>query len=189
MNKTIFAAALILLVAAVNFGQMNQTEKRCENANNKSSAVNSPQIANPLLAVPAAQNAWTIEIHTSGGLTGNGAGNFAITSEGNFALDKFDEQSKLASLDALQPLIESVKKSSFQNQTSVGKTINGGAGSTPSYCNDCITTTIRIHRREADGTIKTFSASWDDVTAGQVGEDFRRIYEQAIALKPSAPLQ
>lgn len=215
MNKQVFGAMALLLAAAAS-GCFAQTKS--SNGANKSAAkktAESPQkkansIATPIstetaqtqIVVPSNPGAWTIEIRTSGGLTGAGIGNLKLVSDGNSILNHSDLNKKAAKSAALMSLSKTIATADFAVQNNSDKTTHAtGKSDAPdklpdleveaprvkSVCNDCIDTTIVIRRREPDKSIKTFSAEWNESTAKEIAPDFQRIYQQATALKPLQP--
>ncbi|MEJ7575946.1 MAG: hypothetical protein WKF74_02955 [Pyrinomonadaceae bacterium] len=127
--------------------------------------------------VPEGEGMWTVQIITSGGILGNGKGDLALTSKGNFSqsLNSLME-SKLLTSETLQPLAQLIAKAKIPEQV---KPFIGLASQTSStsLCSDCYKTTFILSRREADGKIKTLVATWDATTKTQVAEEVLQIYE------------
>lgn len=136
--------------------------------------------------VPEGEAVWTVRIITSGGILGSGTGNSALTSNGNFSsrLDSLAE-SKLLTSETLQPLAQLIAKAQIPERvTPFVSPVSQTSGI--SLCSDCYTTTFILSRRDADGKIKTLTATWDITTKAQVAEEILQIYEnfqKLIALK------
>jgi hypothetical protein len=56
---------------------------------------------------------------------------------------------------------------------------------TSKFCADCYVTTIALQRRERDGIEKTYIASWDDITAGKISGELRKVYDTFMTHKGS----
>jgi len=147
---------------------------------------NSAQVQNPPATLPAdygatrkvelppEANSWTIQITTSGGFAGKGAGNLTITSYGHLFWDGVENQCNVKLGDeALQMLA----------QMAFSADASKWSGRTASYCADCIVTTIVLQRRERDGIVRTYSACWDSSTAGKISEELRKAYDTFMAYK------
>ena len=125
------------------------------------------------LSLPSGDNAWVVEITSTGGFTGNGGGDIAVSSAGQLRCNTpgmkcpkdFDGSS-------LVPLVDAVP---FGRQTV----------SVPPWgaiCNDCIDRTIFIRRRNAAGMVQVYSASWNDLTASQIPRGVLRLYDYVLRL-------
>jgi hypothetical protein len=125
------------------------------------------------LNLPGGDNAWVVEITSTGGLTGNGAGDISVSSDrkihcatpGMKCPKDFDASS-------LSPLVDALP---FGRQT-VLIPPEGAA------CNDCINRTISIRRRNAAGVVQGYSASWNDLTASQIPRGVLRLYDSVLKL-------
>src|SRR5262245_35570546 len=106
----------------------------------------------PQMVLPDGNGVWVIHVVTSGGLTGTGAGNFSISSEGKVACSDVQCFEKFA-VSEFNPLVEVLRA----NLPSPGP-------SPLMLCNDCIRRTITISRRDALGVVTTYTASWDDIS-------------------------
>jgi hypothetical protein len=49
-------------------------------------------------------------------------------------------------------------------------------------CRDCYVTIMMLQRRDAGGAEQTYLFYWDDMTAGKVPENVKRVYDTALAL-------
>ncbi len=125
-----------------------------------------------LMALPAGDSAWVVRVTTKGGILGTGIGDFALSSEGKLVCAATGLQCpKEFQPSAFQFLVETVKAGTLQlSRVRV------------SYCNDCITRTITISRRDSMGIVHTYTATWDDTTKSRLPQDVSRIYDAALAL-------
>jgi len=121
----------------------------------------------PLLALPEGNSAWVIQVVSTGGLLGNGGGDFAISSEGK----------AVCNLQLRCPT--DFKPSDFQPLVEVIGTRDLHIPATPivSLCRDCITRTMTISHRDSTGVLHTYSVSWDDTTKDKLPPQIIRIYD------------
>ena len=49
-------------------------------------------------------------------------------------------------------------------------------------CNDCVSRTIVITRRDNAGSMHTYTASWDDLSQRAVPQDVIKLYESVLKL-------
>jgi hypothetical protein len=125
------------------------------------------------LSLPDGANAWVVEITSTGGLTGHGAGDIAVSSDGQVhCATPGMKCPKDFDTSSLAPLVDALP---FGRQTVLIPP--GGA-----TCNDCINRTIFIRRRNADGVVQAYSASWNDLTASQLPRAVLRLYDSVLRL-------
>jgi hypothetical protein len=123
------------------------------------------------MALPDGDNMWVVRVATTGGIVGTGIGNFSFSSEGKLACGREMQCVKEFRPADFHALIEVVQAGTLP------------ATSSPvSLCNDCITRTITISRRDSMGVVHTFSASWDETTRSRLPAEVSRIYDAALAL-------
>ena len=115
--------------------------------------------------------AWAIQIITSGGFGGT-IERKIVTSNGELACDDATSTALLApqALSSLSKLVAEAR--SFEHNQKINLSV----------CKDCRRAAIMLSRREADGTIKTYSATWDETTRAEVSEAMRQIYDKVGAL-------
>ena len=147
---------------------------------------NSAQVQNPPDALPGVSgeflevelppgaNSWSVQIISRGGLDGTGKGNLTITSQGHLVWNAAENQcnAKLGN-DVLQML----------TQTAYSANASKWSEQTSKFCADCYVTTIVLQRRERGGIGKTYIASWDDITAGKISEELRKVYDTFMTHK------
>ena len=174
--KLIGAIAVFFVSGVFSFAQQTdelKTVSKCDNLTATTLLLNGASQVD----VPKDVGAWTLQILTSGGIMGNGKGDLVLTSAGNFSRNQSSlAESKPFTSEALQPLAELVSKIQISEQVKpfvqqISQTSN------TSLCSDCYKTTFVLSRREADGKVKTFVATWDAVTKTQVAEEVLQIYE------------
>ena len=174
--KLISTTAVLLVSGVFSFAQQTNESKtisKCENLTATTLLFNG---ASPV-DVPEGAGAWAVQILTTGGILGNGKGDLVLTSAGNFSRNQsLLTESKPFTFETLQPTAQLISKvqisepvKPFLQQIS--------QSSNASLCSDCYKTTFILSRREADGKVKTFVATWDAVTKTQVAEEVLQIYE------------
>jgi len=133
----------------------------------------------PMLLLPSENGAWVVRIETSGGFTGRGLGNYTASSSGEL---------KCASLTRQVPcpdrLVPETQQSISRLVTAIpAVTISAppGAPGRGTICNDCVTTTMTVRRRNGDGE-QAASYRWDESTIGSVPGEVLRLHAAVIAL-------
>ena len=133
----------------------------------------SPPERLPLLPLPDGPHAWTIRVETTGGFTGRGTGSVTTSSDGRVfcivlrcpaRLQPEPHQSLSHLVRAIQPIVS--PRSSSPSAT---------------ICNDCVTTTMTVHRRDADGD-HALRYTWDVSTAPAVPADVLRLHDAILSL-------
>jgi hypothetical protein len=126
------------------------------------------------LNLPSGNDSWLVQVVSTGGLTGKGAGNFTISSEGRVlcSLPEMHCPDRFA-VSQFSPLIEVIQS---------GR-IHPFRPTPPSFCNDCFTWTIIIRSRDSKGTLQTYTALWDDLSRPQVPPEIIRIFDAVVALR------
>jgi len=128
------------------------------------------------IAPPEGAGAWTLQVITRGGLTGRGAGDFVVVSDGS--LRRPDRVTPMRP-DALRPLsrrIRMISPSLWPAESRLGR------------CNDCYATLIVLTLRERDGTPRTYAAFWDATTRVRVPVEVLQLYDLALGLSSDHPL-
>jgi hypothetical protein len=121
--------------------------------------------------LPAGNDAWLVQIRTSGGLAGAGRGNFAVSSEGRKACSPPSRCIKDFVPSVFKPLVDAIRPGYV---TIVRPPV--------SLCNDCFVTTVVIRRRDGNGVHHVFTATWDDVTRSVIPPEVIQIYEAVLRL-------
>jgi hypothetical protein len=125
------------------------------------------------MALPEGNGSWSVTIETSGGSTGKGEGDLAVSSQGKIACSSgLRCASDFVPLD-MQPLLDAMQNVSLPARSP----------SLVSSCRDCITTTITIRRRDSMGVVQIYSGSWDETTRDKFPQEVVRIYDAVVALK------
>jgi hypothetical protein len=130
------------------------------------------------LALPGGNGSWVIRISTSGGFSGAGKGNIAVSSNGDIVCtmqkpacpERFDKQ----------PIQNLVDKLTGAKLTS---TVAGSAPVIRGLCNDCLNSRLEIVWRDAVGIEHSHSSSWDELTAATAPPEVIDIYNAIIALR------
>lgn len=108
-------------------------------------------------AVPASAGGWVLHVSTGGGIMGNGAGEFALTSDG-----------------ALQCTARCAASAAGHVMPTLRAQIREAAGlewlqmPASSLCMDCLVTRVTLTLRNEDGTMTVVRASWDPTTRGKL---------------------
>ena len=106
-------------------------------------------------------------------VAGSGAGNISVSSEGKIlctASALHCPKDFVAS--GLRPFIEAIRfgAAPILNPAPAG------------ICNDCLTRTIVIQRRDADGRLRSYTATWNDLNASAIPPEVMKLYESVVTL-------
>ena len=121
----------------------------------------------PRLALPEGNSTWRVQVVTSGGLLGNGGGDFAISSEGRMVCTREIRCPSDFKPAEFQPLVEVIEKITLPSPTVP----------VVSLCRDCITRTMTVSFRDSIGRLHIYMASWDDTTKAMLPPEIVRIYD------------
>ena len=125
-----------------------------------------------MLPLPDGTGTWTVRVVTSGGFLGTGTGDFAVSSEGKVLCSGEIRCPKDFGASSFQPLIDAIPFGIPPQPSSPSV----------SLCNDCITRTMTITRRDSMGIVRTHTASWNEATKAQVPKEIIRIYDALVEL-------
>jgi hypothetical protein len=194
MTKRSVVVGLLLLIApslcaAQSSGAKQQpTPTRAEGGDKTKTATLPPgrppvlqaqQVAVDAAALPSGKDAWVVQVVIGGGFTGAGKGSVTVSSDGSVTCSP--NVTPPAACDGgltpelLKSLAESVREAKPEKWRDFGQ---GG-------CFDCYATTLALRRRGKGGAVQVFYAYWDDVNAGALPADVRRIYENAMKVAPA----
>jgi hypothetical protein len=125
------------------------------------------------MALPDGSGAWVVRVLTTGGFTGAGEGDWAISSKGD-VICTLSGCPKTFVVSEFQSLVEMLNAASLVVAAPAKTTV----------CRDCITRTLTIQYRDPMGSTHIFAATWDDTTTAKVPGELMRIYEGVRALRP-----
>jgi hypothetical protein len=125
------------------------------------------------LLLPEGNGAWLVQVNTTGGIAGNGAGDIAMSSEGKILCSREMKCPDGFKFSDFQPLIETF-------QTLVLPVPSPG---TVSLCRDCITRTISVRWRDSMGIFHTYTATFDETTKGKLPPEVAKLYDAVVALR------
>jgi hypothetical protein len=133
-------------------------------------------LTSPVL--PEGNGAWVIRVFTSGGFSGAGNGNIAISSKGEIVCT----MRKPACPDSfeVQPIQQLVDKFAGLD---LSRIVGSPIPATPGICNDCINRRLILMWRDRMGQEHSYSAVWDDLTGAMVPREIIDIYNAVTALK------
>lgn len=117
---------------------------------------------------PERSGAWTLQIISRGGLTGRGAGDFVIVSDGSVRRPSGGGGSSLRQED-LTSLTTRIR----------GAHLSQWHGSLRDTCNDCFATLLVLTLRDEDGTVRTYTAYWDSTTRARIDPEVLQIHDLA----------
>ena len=129
------------------------------------------------LALPAGNGAWVIRILTSGGFSGTGNGDTAVSSSGQIVCTPENACPKRFEVRSIQLLIDKIAEMAASPVTGNRAVI------APSACNDCLTRRVTVVWRDAMAVEHSYSVSWDEVTGAIVPPEVIQIYEAVTALR------
>jgi len=121
------------------------------------------------IPLPDGDGAWVLQIVSRGGLTGRGAGDVVVVSDGRLTNPKGGTEPIRP--DAFAALTNRIRAATPSQWTT---------GSRLSRCNDCIATLVVLSVRERDGIVRTYSSFWDSVTVARIPDDVRDIHQRAL---------
>ena len=133
--------------------------------------------------LPEGNGVWVVLIRRTGGFAGVSQ-EVTVNSTGklNCALCRDDGISRNLSGTAFQSVTPSF---SFGVAPVEIAPQSGNASATAAlqtFCRDCFRTHITIQRRDADGKVETYAATWDDLTSGQQPSEFVRLADSILGL-------
>ena len=129
-------------------------------------------------ALPEGNGAWVIRVFTSGGFSGTGSGNIAISSKGEIVCTV--QEPRCPKTFEVQPIQELVDKFAGLDPASIGPNSIPAA---PGICNDCINRRVILVWRDRTGLEHSHSAFWDELTAARVPREIIDIYNAVTALR------
>lgn len=129
----------------------------------------------PMLVLPPGDGAWVVRIETSGGFTGRGSGSVTASSAGEVRCVSPACPPRLVP-EVQQSIERLVADIPVAGDVSLRSPV-GNSG----ICNDCVTTTMTVQRRNGDGE-RTIQFRWDESTLGAIAGEVRRLHSAVIAL-------
>ena len=134
--------------------------------------------------LPQGNGVWVVFIRRSGGFAGTHL-EVTVNSERKLhcAVCKTGEQSRTLPQAAFESATPSfsfgIAPVSVDPQAD---SLPSSSGLPVSFCRDCFVTHITIQRRDANGKIETYAATWDDVTASAAPAEFVKLAKTIIDL-------
>jgi hypothetical protein len=118
---------------------------------------------------PDRSGAWTLQIISRGGLTGRGAGDVVVVSDGSVrrAADRGSSSLRPEDLTSLTRRIRAANLSQWH-------------GSLLDSCNDCFATLLVLTLRGDDGVVRTYTAYWDSATRARIPPEVLQIHDLAV---------
>jgi hypothetical protein len=105
------------------------------------------------LALPAENGAWVIRIFTSGGFSGTGNGDTAVSSNGQIVCTPENACPKRFEVRSIQPLVDKIAEIAASPVT------GNRAFIAPNACNDCLTRRVTVVWRDAMAVEHLYSIS------------------------------
>jgi hypothetical protein len=158
------SAGIVFFISALNLASQDRVPP------------SNPQDAFTATKVPDSRKDWTLEVRTSGGLTGQGVGGFAVTSLGELTCDPSAPCTLRIQDPELQLLVGLVNSVDFLPWTRAGGDPSFHVLMPPSICSDCIVTTMVLHLRDSKSVEWKYTVSWDTTSQSNVPVDFMRIF-------------
>jgi hypothetical protein len=117
---------------------------------------------------PDRSGAWTLQIISRGGLTGRGAGDIVIVSDGSVKRASGGGGTFLRpeDLTSLTGRIRAANLSQWH-------------GSLRDSCSDCFATLVVLTLRGEDGGVRTYTAYWDSTTRARIAPEVLQIHDLA----------
>lgn len=129
----------------------------------------------PTLLLPPGDNAWVVRIVTTGGFTGRGSGNLTASSAGEILCASIAACPDRLARDMQRSLSRLVTATLSPRPVAPTSPFN------PGTCSDCVTTTMTVRRRDGAGE-RTFTYTWDAISASAVPDEALRLHAALIAL-------
>ena len=127
------------------------------------------------LPIPNSEGEWTLRVHTSGGLTGRGHGTVTITSRGKRTCGAAGPACANPLTSAkLEPVANMIDLAIPDTWTTPGRSSG--------LCGDCYTYFVLLYRRDRAKILRTYVASWDQLTQKSAPAELLRIAEAVLAL-------
>jgi len=136
--------------------------------------------------LPRGNNAWSVRVVRSGGFMGQML-TLTLTSEGKLGCISCADAgvSRTLSNEALVAVAPAFDPRALLVSQSTVKVVKPGqsvALDLSPWCRDCFVTRITVQHRDSDGKVKTYAASWDDVTAAGVPVDLVKLANSIVSL-------
>jgi hypothetical protein len=144
-------------------------------------STSSPQEAGKALAspaLPAGNGAWVIRVFTSGGFSGAGNGNVAISSKGEIVCTT--QKPACPESFEVQPIQQLVDKFAALD---LSRMVTSPIPAAPGTCNDCINRRVTLIWRDQTGLEHSYTVAWDELTAAMVPREIIDIYNAVMALR------
>jgi hypothetical protein len=130
------------------------------------------------LEAPSIAGGWVLRVSTHGGILGQQLGDIVIASDGRLSCPGPKARCAPAvAVEGLRSLHDQVRLASLETWLVLRPS---------GICSDCLTTTMVLTSREADGTLRTIRAVWDPTTRGQLAEPVGRIRDVVARLVAAA---
>jgi hypothetical protein len=121
--------------------------------------------------LPDGDGAWVLQVISRGGLTGRGAGDVVVISDGRVSgLSGATAPPRPEAFTSLRERIERTPPSLWTLGSRLGR------------CNDCVSTLVVLTVRERGGIVRTYSSFWDATTLAGIPDDVRQIHRSAVIL-------
>jgi len=123
------------------------------------------------IPLPDGDGAWVLQVVSRGGLTGRGAGDVVVISDGRVSgLSGATAPPRREVFASLSERIERTPPSLWTLGSRLGR------------CNDCVSTLVVLTVRQRGGIVRTYSSFWDATTLAGIPEDVRQIHRSAMNL-------
>jgi hypothetical protein len=117
---------------------------------------------------PDRSGAWTLQIISRGGLTGRGAGDIVIVSDGSVKRASGGGGTLLRQED-LTSLTGRIRAANLSQWH----------GSLRDSCSDCVATLVVLTLRGEDGAVRTYTSYWDSTTRARIAPEVLQIHDLA----------
>ena len=136
------------------------------------------QVAAQTLTPPDAPGSWVLQVISQGGIMGTGAGDFVIASDGTLSCLNVRAQCPTALAVSSLRQLEAGMRSAVSDVWQVFPP--------SSLCRDCLTTTLILTSRNADGTLSVMRAGWDPTTRSRLAAAIVQLHD--LTLRAVQPL-
>lgn len=174
LRPTKIILALVLISASALAHQEDKEKSGGAARDKQTLEAQAAQVPQDQVRLLQEKGSWVLEIQSGGGFHGRGRGGLTVTSEGRLT----STMPEAACEVVLQPpVLETLARLARSARPFNNVELNA------SVCNDCYSTSMVLRRREADGSVRTYTAYWDDSTKKSIPSDVISIHDAILGAR------
>jgi hypothetical protein len=172
MKGMLLSVGFISLMSSIAFAQDAPAPQ--------TQAPSAPTVQPSSLQLPSGNGVWAALVRRSGGIAGV---SLTVTVNSEKKLNCTSCQKELTRTLSETEFRSTIPSFSFEIAPIPDDLPRAQANSTPiSFCMDCFSTHITIQRRNDEGKIETYAATWNDLTTGSAPAEFVKLANTILAL-------